>query len=178
MKKFQIYFKLNEKENYTLSISRIDEVTNTYKLRVIYEHFNKISLENEKLKIKEFHLGAKDVLEKINKISFEREYSFDINSSSYYQISFDNKKIKTTNKEEILDILNDFGFLEILKISSKEYLYIQDMYEYIKLKKLFLEECSKLTEEEIMKISEAFDNNNPYEIFEHISFIKDYCKNL
>lgn len=178
MKKFQIYFKSKENENYTLSISRIDEITNTYKLKVIYETFNISTMEHEKLKIKEFHLGANEVLKKIKKIDFNKKYNFDKNSTSYYQISFDENKINSSNQDEILEILNEFNFLELIKINPKEYPYIKNVYEYIHLKNVFINECTKLSEDNILKISEAFEQSNPYEIFEHISYIEKYCSNL
>lgn len=171
MEKFQIFFKSNQNKDYTLSISRIDELTNTYKLKVIYETFDGDTMKYEKTKIKEFHIGAKEIIDKIEEIDFSKKYNFEKNSNSYYQISLGDKKINVSDKKEILDILDSFNFIEITNITPNECKYIQDIYEYLKLKNLFMKKCAKYSEADILKINERFSTENPYDIFENISYL-------
>ena len=68
MDKFQIYYepKKSDISSFTLAISRLNETDDTYKLKIIKEIKNGIKVDT--YKIKEFHIGVKNVTNKIKQI--------------------------------------------------------------------------------------------------------------
>ena len=60
---------------YTLSFSRIEEDSNTYKQKAILQHWSDKRGTLEEYKLKEVHIGTDKLMEKINRIDFDKEYS-------------------------------------------------------------------------------------------------------
>lgn len=115
--KFQIYYKPKDSniESFTLRISRINKETNSYKYKVIKEILNN---ENkiETYKIKEYRNNVEDILNKIDKINLDNIKNENlINNEELYCICLGNKKIITTNKNEIQYILDLFDFEKLYK---------------------------------------------------------------
>ena len=172
MDKFQIFYKINSMNNISFSISRIDLQTDTYKLKIIYESFDKNTFSTKKYKIKEVHLGASEVLYEIENIPFDKykENDIDLLDESYVQISYGMRKITSKNILDFENILDDFGFLDILKIQVEEYDKIKNVYEYVKLRDLYINR--RIHTYDSKKILEELKENNPYDLFEDISYLK------
>lgn len=179
MERFQIYLKEKNKNVYSYSITRIDEKTNTYKLKFIFAEYNQKTFSYDKYKIKEFHIGIERILSKIEKIDFEKKFESKVDENlDFYQISFGDKEISSNNKEDLEEYLDFFNFLEICKISKNEYPYIKDINEYIVLRDILLDKCKDLEQDKLQKIIDLLTNTNPYDIFENFENFSDWIVNL
>lgn len=178
VKKFQIYY--SPKNNldvysFTLSFSRINEDDDTYKLKIIKE-IKKNSFQIETYKIKEFHFNAKEIINKINQIDFEEKYDSYCNGDDMYYIQYEDKKITTSNKQQIEYILDLFNFDELYNINISQYDKIKDVYEFIKLNRLFLHKISKIESNDLfLDLYEFYLNKNPYKIFENLNNLDNFC---
>lgn len=179
MERFQIYFKMKNKNVHILTITRVDEETNTYKLKKILEVYNSKNGTIEKHKIKEFKIGVDEIKQKIEKIDFNRKVTPVIDyDKPYCQISYGDKKIQTSEILEIKDFLDIFNFMEIIEISKNEYGKVKNIYEYIKLRKILLEKCSKVEDDKVSIIINKFLNEDPYELFEKFEYFDKFIESL
>lgn len=169
--KFQIYYKPTNDTNivsFTLSISRINTIDNTYKLKLIKEVKNDYKIDT--YKIKEFHLNVDTIIEKLNIIDFNKKYDNYIEKEDVYCIKLDNNKIMTSNKNQIQYILDLFDFESLYNINICQYDKIKDIYEFVKLNNLFLSKVLKIKDDkQFMSIYDYYLNKNPYKIFENLN---------
>ncbi len=172
MNKFQIYYepKKSETRSFTLAISRLNETDDTYKFKIIKEVKNGLKVDT--YKIKEFHIGVKEVLNKIAQIDFEKEYDSYKNGAMYY-ISVDDKSITTNNKEQIQYILDLFQFDELLSINVIQYPQIKDVYEFVKLNQLFIHKISQVNDETFSRVYDFYIHKNPYKVFENMNYLEN-----
>ncbi len=165
-------------KSFTLSFSRINEEDGTYKKKAILEHKSKKRQCVEEYKMKEIHTDAEKVLEKINKIDFEKEYTKPTDGGEIYHISYEDKRITTGKKEEIIDILNAFNFDKLLAITHKHYEYIKDMDEYTKLLDILNSKLADLSGEQLKVLCRTFKEVNPYSIFQSMGWLPRYLDDI
>ena len=162
--------------SYTLSFSRIDEESNTYKQKAILQHWSDKRSNLEEYKLKEVHIGTDKLMEKINRIDFDKVYSAPKSGEETIYIYFGDKKIATSNVEEVRGILEDFGFVDLYKITHRHYPDIKDMNEYIALKKTFDAKVTELSPEMQADAIRIFRENNPYVTFQSVANLEDFIK--
>ena len=165
-------------QSFTLSFSRINKKDNTYKKKTILEHKSKKRNRVEEYKMKEFHIDADNILSKINKIDFDKEYTKPTDSGETYCISFGDKKLITGKKEENQEILDDYNFDKLLAITHKHYEYIKDMDEYTKLLDILNSKLCELSGEQIKTLSGLFKEVNPYNIFQSMGWLPKYLDDI
>ena len=174
-KKFQIYYAPHNKEvdSFTLSISRINDKDDTYKLKLIKEIKKDFKIET--YKIKEFHIQASCIIAKLNNIDFNKKYDKCQTNQDTYCIKLDDNKILTSHKEQIQYILDLFQFDELYAINIVQYPQIKDVYEFIKLNKLFLHKISNVkNNEKFLSIYDYYLNKNPYKVFENLNNLENF----
>jgi hypothetical protein len=178
--KFQIYFKPNEDASepegvisFTFSISRISLKDDTYKLKIINEI--KEDFKQKTFKIKEFHFNASEIIAKIRTIDFEKEYDPQNPSKDVYFIKFGNKKICTSNKEQIQYILDLFQFDDLYGLNVLQYEDIKDVYEFVKLNKLFKTKVLCLDNDKYYKVYDYYLHKNPYKVFENLNNLENFA---
>lgn len=180
--KLIIYYHPSEKEkskikSLTLSFSRLNDENDTYRQKLILQQ--NINNKIEEYKIKEFHLNAEKIKEKIRKIDFEREYD-KVNDllEEYYLIKFNNKEIKTNNHNQIKYILDIFNFDDLMQIQHYHYKYIKDMYEFVSINNLLNAKAISLDKPQMLKLVEILKVEDPYRIFRNMikldEFINQY----
>lgn len=179
--KFIIYYEpvKDDREymkSFTLSFSRINKEDNTFKKKVILEHRSRARNTIEEYKIKEIHLGAKNLLDKIHKVDFKKSYSKPVKGSEYFCIKYGNRMIETSNIDEIRDILELFNFVKLSDITHKHYKYIKDMDEYTKLLDILNSKITSLNGEEISSLSQIFKTIDPYKIFQSMDRLPEFIK--
>ena len=162
--------------SYTLSFSRIDSESNTYKQKAILQHWSDKRSNLEEYKLKEVHIGTDKLLEKISRIDFDKPYSAPKTGEETIYIYYGDKKIATSNLEEVKEILKDFNFLELCSITHKHYGDIKDMNEYINLKRTLDRKVMELTPEMQASAIRIFRENNPYTTFQSIANLEDYIQ--
>ena len=162
--------------SYTLSFSRLDSESNTYKQKAILQHWSDKRNNLEEYKLKEVHIGVDKLLEKIEKIDFDKEYSAPKSGEETMYIYYGDKKIATSNIDEVRDILNMFNFFELYSITHRHYGDIKDMNEYIALKKTLDEKVKELSPEMQVNAIKVFRDNNPYTTFQSIANLDDYIQ--
>jgi hypothetical protein len=162
--------------SYTLSFSRLDPESNTYKQKAILQHWSDKRGNLEEYKLKEVHIGVDKLLEKIEKIDFDKKYSAPESGKETIYIYYGDRKIETSNVEEVRDILDMFDFFELYSITHRHYSDIKDMNEYIALKKTFDEKVQELSPEMQMNAIKVFRDNNPYKTFQSIANLNDYIQ--
>ena len=178
MEKFQIYLKDRPGGDVTtLSISRIDTTTNTYKLKVVKEGYNSKTNSYEKNKINEFHIGADEVVDKIKRIDFKKDSNTTNIEERYCEITLDGKKIISNDVESLKTYLDMFDFLDIVQISKNEYKNIKDLQEYLVLRKMLIEKCKGLEGEKVEIIINKLVEN-PYDVFENFGFFDKYIESI
>lgn len=160
--------------SYTLSFSRIDKESNTYKQKAILQYWSDTRNAIEEYKMKEVHIDAHKLLEKINKIDFNKTYTKPNETSDKLYICYNGKQLVIGDLKEIEDVLNDFNFFNLYKISHKHYKYINDMNDYTKLKIALYKKGETLTIEEQVLLDNLFKESNPYNLFQNISYLKNY----
>lgn len=165
-------------KSFTLSFSRINEKDNTYKKKAILEHQSRKRNRVEEYKMKEFHINADDILSKIEKIDFDKNYTQPTEISETYCISFGDKKLITGKKEEIQEILDDFNFDKLLAITHKHYEYIKDMDEYTKLLDVLNSKLGELSGEQLKTLCRVFKEVNPYSIFQSMGWLPRYLDDV
>ena len=175
-KKLIIYYEPEENVNeyiksFSLSFSRINEKDGTYKQKAVLEHRSKTRGTIEEYKMKEFHTKASEILKKIEKINFKKEYSKPVKGAEYFCLIFGNEKIETSNYEEIKEILEDFSFMKLSAITHKHYRYIKDMNEYTKLMEILNGKISELNKDQLITLSDNFKNMDPYSIFQSMGWL-------
>lgn len=178
-KKLLIYFEPSPENmpgviSITLTFSRMNKENNTYKQKLILQYLNDKGLP-EKCKIKEFHVGADKVLEKIEKIDFEAKYDEPSNdeNAETFMIKLDDKIIYTSDRKALSEILQLFNFEEITNIPKEHYKHITNLYEYLELMRILKNERKSLTPE-YNKILNRILENNPYDAFYRISYLEKY----
>lgn len=172
--KFQIYYKPDERNSssFTLSISRINEEDDTYKIKIIRE----ISTPSKTYtyKIQEFHFGVQGIKDKINQVDFDREYDKYQNGAMYY-VKADEDCFYTGNKKQIQYILDLFQFDELFRINVLQYDKIKDMYEFLKLNDLFVEKVTNIQDtEKVMNLFDFYVTQNPYKVFENMGNLENF----
>ena len=176
--KIIFYYEPGNKKKYTssftLSFSRINEETDTYKQKVILQHWSEKRNQLEEYKMKEVHFGAKQLIEKIQKIDFTKQYESPKSGEEMLFISYGDKKIYTGDMDAVKEVLDLFQLLELADITHRHYEYIKDMYEYIALKKLMINKSSTLSAGKRECLNDIFRNYNPYKTFQSISYLDDY----
>lgn len=176
--KFMFYYEPGSKNpytrSYTLSFSQIDEESNTYKQKAILQHWSDKRGNLEEYKLKEVHIGTDKLMEKINRIDFDKEYSAPKSGEETIYIYFGDKKIATSNLDEVRDILNDFDFVELCKITHRHYKDIKDMNEYVALKKTFDAKVEELSPDMQLHATRIFRDNNPYISFQSVANLEDF----
>ena len=179
--KFTIYYEppthIREfLKSVTFTVSRLNTNDNTYKIKLLQEHHSKTRENIEEYKMREIHIGAKEILDKINKIDFSKEYTPAIRNgmNDYFFICYGNKKIETSDKESIQYILDMFRFDELICITHKHYVYIKDMYEYLNLFNILSSKIGSLTGEQLATLSKLFKPSNPYLIFQSMAWLPIY----
>lgn len=160
--------------SYTLTFSQIDEETDTYKQKAILQYWSNSRGVVEEYKMKEFHVGVKQLIEKINKIDFNKQYSNPTLDGEKMYIYYKDKQILVGDMSEIQDVLNIFNFFNLYKISHKHYDTIKDMNEYTKLKSALYKKAESLTIKEQALLDGLFKRNNPYITFQSIPFLQNY----
>lgn len=172
MEKFQIYYepKRSDVRSFTLAISRLNETDDTYKFKIIKEIKKDITVET--YKIKEFHIGVKEIVEKIAQIDFDVDYDFDKEGKEMYYISADDKSIKATNKEQIQYILDLFQFDDLYNINVIQYPQIKDVYEFVILNKIFIHKMSQVSDETFSRVYDFYIHKNPYKVFENMNYLE------
>lgn len=180
-KKFVIYYepprsKREYLKSITLTISRINPDDNTYKIKLLQEHISKTRGVVEEYKMKEIHLGANEIIEKIEKVDFERNYSAACKDEKhdYFYISYGDKTIETSNIDDIEYILEEFCFNDLISITHKHYEYIKDMYEYTELVKILNNKINSLSGEQLATLSRLFKPSNPYLIFQSMAWLPEF----
>ena len=180
-RKFQIYFashteacKTEHLSSFTLSLSRINEQTNTYKLKLITEVANPSSLQATTYKLKEFHMNARKVISLINKIDFTKDYGKVDTNKDLYCIKFEDKKIMTSDKEAIMEILKVFHFDELMAIPVNQYSKIKDVYEFLTFTELFMTYSQDLSDEQFERVYDYFLNKDPYKVFENFNTLDTF----
>lgn len=163
---------------YTLSFSRIDTESNTYKQKAILQHWSEQKSSLIEYKIKEIKTDAKKLIEKINKIDFNKSYISEKTSDEILYIYFGNKKLIINNINDIYDILSEFHFFDLYSISHYHYQYIKNTDDYIKLKNILLKEINKLPKQERLFIQNYFKEHSPYDTFKHISELNTFIKEV
>lgn len=174
MNKFQIYFEPHNNNvfSFTLSISRINEMDDTYKMKIIKEV--KTPSKTYTYKIREFHLGIQEIKEKIDKIDFTKKYDKYIDGEMYY-IRVDENYILTSNKEQVKYILDLFNFEDLFNINVLQYDKIKNMYEFIKLNSLFVKKVSNIQDsDKFLKLFDYYINKDPYKIFENMNNLENF----
>lgn len=173
MDKFQIYFepKNSDVRSFTLAISRINEDDDTYKLKMIKEIKNGIKVDT--YKIKEFHIGVKDIIDKIAMIDFDKKYEKCQSGKDAYYISADDASISTSNKKQIQYILDLFQFDDLFYINIIQYSQIKDIYEFLKLNKIFIHKISEVSDETFAKVYDFYLHKNPYKVFENMNYLEN-----
>lgn len=183
--KLIIYYKPskgynNRIETFTFSISRIDIKDNIYKQKVIIEHKSSITGEIEEYKLKEIHLNAAQIIDKILSIDFNKNYPAPIfdNKHDYFLVKYDNKKIETSDKESIKYILDLFKIDKLMSITHKHYKYIKDMYEYTELVDILNTKNNELTGKQLITLAHIFKRVDPYDIFENMDYLEKYLDTI
>ena len=173
MDNFQIYYepKKSDISSFTLAISRLNETDDTYKLKIIKEIKNGIKVDT--YKIKEFHIGVKNVTNKIKQIKFEASYDKCQKGKDIYYISVDDISISTSNKKQIQYILDLFQFDDLFNINVIQYPQIKDIYEFIKLNKIFIHKISEVSDETFAKVYDFYLHKNPYKVFENMNCLEN-----
>lgn len=163
----------------TLSFSRLSTEDNTYKQKLILEYTNENG-QIEEYKIKEFHIGANEILEKIDNIDFSRFYinKKEYDDQDYILIKYGNKKIETTDKKQVDDILNLFKFNDLMHITRKHFKYIKDMYEYVDLVNILNSKLNSLSGKQMAKLSHLFSHEDPYRIFQSMAWLPEYLDSI
>lgn len=161
-------------KSFTLSFSRISKTDNTYKQKAILEHKSKIRNCIEEYKMKEFHIGAKDLLKKIKNIDFDKKYTKPTKQTEYFCISYGDKKIITGDRSEIEEILNNFNFIRLSSITHKHYEFIKDMNEYTNLLDILNSKISILNRSQLFTLSKMFKQINPYILFQSMSWLPKF----
>lgn len=180
--KLMFYFEPSQKNNsrvrsYTLSFSRIDKDNNVYRQKAILQYWSEKRNILEEYKMKEVHVGAKELYEKIKKIDFTKQYSSPKDNGDKLYICYEGKQLLIGDLQEVKDILEMFNFLDLYKISHKHYNYIKDMNEYIELKNILYKKAKELSIEEQTVLDNLFKENDPYKIFHNIPYLKNYLHN-
>jgi hypothetical protein len=177
--KFTIYYQPCSSsyeyiKSITLSFSRLENEDNIYKKKLILEHKSKTRNAIEEYKMKEVHIGADKIKEKINKIDFNQEKKVcETNGlEDYFLIQYGDKKIETSNKEEIQYILDMFNFDNLMTITHKHYSYIKDMDEYTELTKILYSKIPHLKREDLIMVSSEFKFTDPYHIFQRMPYFE------
>lgn len=181
--KLNIYYEPAEgvyeyTKSFTLSFSRINEEDNTYKKKAILEHKSKKRQCVEEYKMKEIHIGAKELLEKIKKIDFDKEYTEPVENGETYCISYGDKRLITGKREEIEEILDLFNFGKLLAITHKHYEYIKDMDEYTQLLDILNNKLTDLSGEQLKILCKTFKEVNPYSIFQSMGWLSRYLDDI
>jgi hypothetical protein len=164
--------------SYTLSFSRIDKKSNIYKQKAILQYWSEERNTIEEYKMKEVHIGADILFEKIKNIDFNRTYTPPNDNSDKLYICYNGKQITIGNVKEVEDILNEFNFFDLYKISHKHYNHIKDMNEYIILKKILYKKAEDLSIEKQVLLDDIFKSTNPYVLFQSIPYLQEYLYNL
>lgn len=161
-------------KSFTLSFSRISENDDTYKQKAILEHKSKTRNRIEEYKMKEFHIGAKELLNKISKIDFDKTYQKPKEGYEYFCIMYDGKKIETSDRQEISDILEAFNFMKLSSITHKHFEYIKDMNEYTKLLDILNNKINELNGTQLSTLSRMFKLVNPYLLFQSMNWLPKF----
>ena len=181
--KLTIYYKPQENKgeyvkSFTLSFSRINLTDNTYKQKAILEHRSKNRNRIEKYNLKEFHIGANELVRKFDKFDFEKEYSKPEKEKDYFCITYKDKEIETSNYEEIKSFLEDLDFLSLVSITHKHYPFIKDMYEYAALSNILSEKMLKLNGKQMMALINIFKNSDPYVVFSNMNDLSYFLSTI
>ena len=178
--KFIIYYQppsveLTGLKSLTLSFSRLDEETNTYKQKLIAEAKDESGIV-QKYKISEFHIGLDKIQEKINAVDFNQSFDKpEHNSTSpIFLIKYDDKKIETSNYNQVKEILELFRFSEMINISRKHYHCIKDLYEYLELQDIIQEKCKRLSPSLKSVYFSLIQDEDPYKTFQNMGWLEEY----
>ena len=160
--------------SFTLSFSRLDNDCNTYKQKAILEYFSNQTGKVEECKMKEVHIGTDKIMEKINKIDFEKEYSSPRENDEKIFISFGDYKIETSDIDKLHDVIADFNVFGIMNIHPNHYKFVKDMNEYTALLNAMYTKLPELDSSEQKFMLNYFINNDPYKCFQNIPYLKSY----
>lgn len=177
--KLLIYYKPSRQDmpdilSITLSFSRLNPVDNTYKQKIIIERVDEHG-EIKKIKMKEMHVNVEKIFEKIKEIDFDKKYTNNIDDDETFLIQYVDKRIYSSKREEVADILALFSFDELVKIPIYHYDIIKDMYEYTELVKALEKRKEELSDEHRVMLDIVF-KIDPYDVFEHIYYLDVYLE--
>lgn len=121
MRKLQIYYQPvqtnpDHLESLTVSIYEFNETENTYKKKIVWEK------DGSKYKIKEVLTDLDFVREKLSVLDIASYKSTDVNpGDAYYFVKHGDLSMATSNPNDIKDLLDWFGFDEIVKYDESRY---------------------------------------------------------
>lgn len=164
--------------SFTLSFSRIDAECDTYKQKAILERVSEKDGKIEEYKMKEVHIGAKELLKKIDKIDFNKSYTKCEPGGEKLYISYGDKHIETGSPDEIMSILNEFSFFNLFSIPYQHYEFVKDMNEYVKLVDILYKKLLNLNDSNKMFLIKNFKLGDPYKYFQNIPYLESYINFL